>query len=285
MYDNRISVDGWSAAGGQRLPADEYGCEWAFANLDGWHGGLPVRGSSIDRPMQDGVIDGPAPLGGRTIAVGGTVWAPSRAALQAALDRISAVLAGATRVATLVVDEAVAGIARQATVRLGGATLARRTGPQSAEWSLSLFAPDPRRYSAGPARQVSTGRFVAGGGLVFPLTFPLNFGAVGGTGTATVDNAGDAPLWPVLRLTGPLVDPVIRLVGGPEIGLAMTINTGEEVVIDMATRTVLLGQASRRNFMTFSSRWFPLPPGPSELFFDAASGSGTLTVQWRDAWT
>ncbi|WP_090476950.1 phage distal tail protein [Nakamurella panacisegetis] len=264
---------------------DDAGCLWALETVEGWHGGIDPRGNPTPLEMADGDLDGPAPFGSRTITLSGTVVAPDKRALQMALDRVAAVLRGTVRTAPLVFEEALTGLARQAFVRLAGKTMTTRTGPTSASWSLSLYAHDPSRYGA-VEKSATTARFSAGGGRVYPLTFPRVYGPGGSSGLVTVTNVGDARTWARFTFSGPLSNPSVRLVGGPRIAALMDVNAGEQLVIGEGTpRSVRLGMSSRRQFLTLDSQFFAIEPGTSQIYFGADSGTGTLTVAWRDAWT
>ena len=263
------------------------GCEWVLTNLEGWFGGVDVRGAPVDRPMVDGSFDGPAPMGSRTVTVEGTVTAPDRAALHGALDKAAAVLIGrARRTGLLVVaeDASVGGLGRQALVRLGGATMIKRTAPTTADFSFSLFAADPLRYDVNRS-SVTLARFVAGGGRRYPFRPPRNYGAAGSSGTGWVNNAGTADTWPTVTFTGPTVNPSLTADDGRALAVNLALGAGEQLVLDAAARTVMQGGSSRRQYLRSSSRWFELPAGRSvAVRFNADAGTGSATVSYRSAW-
>lgn len=274
-----FAVDGWTGN-----TADADGVEWWVTKEEGWASAPPLRLALVDRPERDGAFDAPAYRSPRVITLEGTAVAPDRIRKEQAKDRLAAVLADGTGLRPLVVTEP--HLTRWALVRLSAETkiVDRKAG--AFDFSLQLTAPDPLRYSAELRRQVC-GLLRPGGGLRFPLSFPLDFGEGSFGGRLLPANTGTAPTWPRWRITGPCRDPVIaNLRTGEELAFALTLRTGETLEVDTDARTVLLrGLASRRSALLPASRWFPLPPGTTPIVFRAAEfADGTLTVEWREAW-
>lgn len=152
---------------------------------------------------------------------------------------------------------------------------------------VEFTATDPRFYSAeehqaeAPAPETS-------GGLGFPHGFPHAFGTAT-SGALALANEGNFWTPPVVTIeagAGGLTNPTYTLgETGEVMRIAIALAEGESLTIDHDARTVLLGgTASRSTAVDRSvSSWFELPPGDSTLDF-TASGEGTLTVAWRDAW-
>jgi hypothetical protein len=69
-------------------------------------------------------------------------------------------------------------------------------------WVAQWRCPDPLRY--GPEKTATTGLPTSGGGLVYPLTYPLAYGAASNPGQITLANAGTAAAPIVFDVTGPL---------------------------------------------------------------------------------
>lgn len=279
---NRVSVAGWAATDGLPAEVGPDGCTWVFDTLTGWWGGLAPRGNPQDRTQADGTFDGAAPLPARIIVVSGTLTAPDPVTLQAGMDTLAAVLSGPARVGVFTVEEPGRRLSRFCTVRLSGEVLVTRTSALSGAWSMSLYAPDPLRYST-ELHSWSTGVFKPGSGRTYDKLYPYNYGAATSTaGTVSVSNAGNIATGLTLRLQNPTGNATVQQVGGVSL-TSTVVAPGSELVIDTAARTVLLGISSRRAFMTLDSQWFLAPPGQSAVFFSAPSG--TLVVQWRDAWS
>lgn len=284
---NVITIDGWTCYDHQDPPPDADGNIWIWQEIEGWYGGLDVRGAPVERPLIDGDFDGIAPFGARVVTVSGQLVAGSRATLQRGMQRLANVLSGTTRRAVLVVDEQWVPIKREIEVRLAGPTMIARQGPVQASWSISFYAPDPIRYGV-TGRSALLDPFVSGVGRTYNLIPPRTYGAIGNDGRITVTNQGNANTPLTVTFFGPSKNPTLQIVGGNKMQLAMTLLAGEQVVIDSGRRTVIYnGSASRRQFLTGDSRWQYLPPGQSDLFYSVQSGggSGQCLASWRDGWS
>lgn len=108
-------------------------------------------------------------------------------------------------------------------------------------------------------------------------------------------NAGTIETWPLLTVTGPIVDPVItNLTTGEALVLdddgGLTLAAGESLVIDTNPRRRRIevdgvNVYGRLNFP--ASRWPRIAPGTNvfRLGADSGNAAGTaLVAQWRDAW-
>lgn len=149
---------------------------------------------------------------------------------------------------------------------------------------IQFVASDPRIY-ANDLRSASTGVGSVTGGQGFPLSFPHGFGTAT-AGTITAQNDGTSPAPWVATLTGPLTSPFIDLVGADGL-LAFAgfeLAAGETLVIDSLARTVLLGGTTSRFSALTTRDWFDLPPGSSTVGLGAVSGSGSLSLAWRDTY-
>ncbi|MFD4526411.1 phage tail protein [Streptomyces sp. NPDC058470] len=275
-----FEVDGWAGN-----TVDDAGVEWWVTSEQGWASTPPVRLTLIDRPERHGAFDAPSYRGSRVITLEGTAIAPERMAREAAKDRLAAVLADGSALLPLVVTEPHR--TRRALVRLTAETkiVDRKSG--SFEFSLTMTAPDPLRYSYG--LNASTCPLPSSsGGVTFPLSFPLNFGPGSSGGRLLLENKGTAPTWPTWRIAGPCVQPVItNTATGDELAFELTLQEGEFLLIDTDARSVLLqGTASRRSTLRPGSDWFPLRPGATPVLFRARdyAPAARLTAEWRDAW-
>ena len=126
----------------------------------------------------------------------------------------------------------------------------------------------------------------SGGGAVYPLIYPIIYGAEVG-GTAICVNAGNTEAYPIITLNGILNNPIIQNVTvGRFIELSLTIASGSAVVIDMKKRTIVLDGQSVLGNKTDGSRFWWLEPGDNTITFKSGSGSdtGNAQVQHRDAY-
>jgi hypothetical protein len=161
-------------------------------------------------------------------------------------------------------------------------------------WALARAAfrcLDPVIYSGGAAglRSEDLGLPQSVGGLCAPFGAPFGVEATVAAGRVTITACGTIATGLQLTITGPCTDPrVTLLVPGMDQQVLRyygALAAGQFLLIDTRARTALLnGTVSRRGLM--SGDWFLLPPGDSELAFDAADYNidAHLLVQWRDAW-
>ena len=151
---------------------------------------------------------------------------------------------------------------------------------------IEFAAADPRLY-ADTASSDSTGLATASGGLVFSAVAPFVFGSAGTPNTLECTNDGTFPAPWVATFTGPLVAPeLLHVPSGKRITLSgATLAAGETLIVDSIEHTILLGgTASRYSWLAATSEWFDLDPGSNDVQFLGASGSGTVTIDWRSTW-
>ncbi|MFJ8109995.1 phage distal tail protein [Streptomyces sp. NPDC096132] len=286
-YTPGAALDGLSASlGSLALGAvDSNGVAWFLQSLEGWDS-PDIRSEFTEREADHGAWASTVYLGARPITLGGTIVAPSRAALERAMETLR--VAASLTDTVLLVGEAVP---KRATVRRSGKLLIQYVTDTVATYSVLVTAADPRRYDA-TLSSATTNLPTSSGGLAFPVTFPVAFSATVTAGQIAAVNSGTADSRPVITIAGPVVAPVVsalypdgtvrQLVYGQDLA------SGETLVIDTDAHTVLInGNVSRRRFMTVSNGWPTIGAGQSVIFqFQSTTynASATLTVQWRSAW-
>lgn len=290
------------------------GVELRITDWSGWTETPGVRANPEDVPAGDGAYDDGPYWSARTLTLKGVAYADTPAALMRTERVFNRLLAGEIRRGAYAVTQVGIGNStpgllpdgvvfpsealypsagsgdptiidsRQCSVRLGGPTIFTKTHPQRAEWSMALYAKDPRRYSTELKVGGPVPRYTPSGGLVYPRTFPRTYGTAGTAGRITVVNNGDIPTGVELEIVGGCLNPKIVLV---ETGqrIALQANIDANVVIDTNTtvRSVLRDGAPFGWVLTSDSEFFQLPKGTSTLLFLADSGSALLTARWRDA--
>lgn len=153
------------------------------------------------------------------------------------------------------------------------------------EGSLQFLCADPRRYSL----TLHTGVVelpMSAGGLEYPLEYPLEYGTWG-SGALVAANAGSEHSPLVATFRGPLTNPGLHNGTSWRLGFDITLAAGESLVVDTHEGTVLLNGSTDRGY-TISPQADPvelclLPPGDSPLSLSADAGTGTVTVNYRDA--
>jgi hypothetical protein len=159
-----------------------------------------------------------------------------------------------------------------------------RTG--EADIQISMYAEDPRIYDYALQAYVLPVGAINFSGFGFNLGFNFGFGGSSVTSDGQyVVNGGNRPTPPILTFTGPLTNP--RLLNdnvGKE--LDFTVNLVDNtflLVVDTQYHTVRLNGANARATLT-GPGWFHLLAGQNFLRLRADSGTGTVTVQYRNAW-
>ncbi|MER7707247.1 hypothetical protein ABTX81_30640 [Kitasatospora sp. NPDC097605] len=157
---------------------------------------------------------------------------------------------------------------------------------------IEFLATDPLFYGEMEQRQIPLGA-LSRGGFVAPVVAPVVTAAVPTDQLPkSVANPGTAPTWPVLRVNGPCVNPVItHMESDRSLALDVALLAGQWIEIDTRPgwRTVLDDAgASRAVLLRWGDRIdeFDLPPGINHLKFEATDPTNTaqLTVTWWPAW-
>lgn len=268
---------------------DGFGTTLTLALEDGFLGSPAMRLARVDWPSQAGSFPTAGVLESRTIVLTGLGLATTTAGAIASARALDAILAGGGTGPLVWVDPAGT---LQMMVQRDGPVRIRITAPTIFEWQLALWAADPIKYGLG-ASAIATLTGAGGGtGRVWPRVWPLGWGGVVGinSGSVSVRNAGTVTYWPVVRITGPAVNPTITLnETGDFVRLAYTVPAGQWVDIDLGTRRVLLnGQVSLRYLATYGGNWLAVPVGGGTVSWtaDVADPAALLTVNFYEgAWS
>lgn len=286
--DTRIELDGWAAGAPHTL--DDHGTQWELQDLLGWWESPGVRLAQQPRPGVHGDFDGPAQSTGRVVTVSGTARSTDFAASQRARDIFLSVMGDpALGLSNLVVYEA-GRPTKQAGVRRAAESRTMWLSDTFFAWSIILSAPDPRRYADSLSTQFVSLPGASVGGLVFPLVFPLTFGAgAGAGGQMTLTNAGTLATPILWEIRGPVVAPVITNMSTGarlEFDATFELDTGDTVLINTDTKTVMQGTISQRAALVVP-QWWALDTGSTTVRFSGASSdpaTARLTATWRDTW-
>lgn len=162
------------------------------------------------------------------------------------------------------------GRALQALVKLAGPiTPPLEEGAALLRYQAQVEQMDPRAYEQALSTVVGGALNATGGGLTFPLVFPLAFTESTG-GAANVVNAGRVETPPIVRIYGPVTSPRYLLDGAPsgeQVKINGSIGSGDFLEVDHAKRTVKLnGTTLRSNLLDVpASRFFDVPKGAHEI--------------------
>ena len=165
-----------------------------------------------------------------------------------------------------------------------------------AEWrddhaagTLTVVCPDPRRYSTGERRADLLPLSSGSGGLLYGddfggLVYPLNYGEQGAVAmnVATCHNGGTSTAYPTIYCHGSFPDGVSIHCGDLLLEYDRPVG-GVPLVIDCLSGTASVGGTDVTRGL--SSRGFPsIPPGGSVTMTLQSSGTGFVTVSWRDTY-
>lgn len=257
---------------------DDNGVDWILEAITGWSDAPPSTGTVDQRSADHGGWAGQAFYAPRAIELTGAIVAADWATCGAAIDQLMAAIPlGMTD--WLVVDEGYRSL--QALVRQDGDPIIARSDGW-ARFSISLVAPDPRRYSSTQVT-ASTGLPVTSGGLSLPITLPLVIGATTASGRLVVTNDGNMPTRPVFAVAGPCPPFAISHGSGRRLAAPEAVGAGRTLYIDVDKRMALLDGTALR---IITGSWFDLDPGVNEIQFSAATfdASAQMTISYRSAW-
>ncbi|MFF8610797.1 phage distal tail protein [Streptomyces sp. NPDC015346] len=263
----------------------------------------PVRDNDFDQPSMDGAWPGPDYYAARHVQIAAAIKLPGQRA--AALD----VLAALQQPSADTTVRLAGGVTQALRIAWPGRPVKRLEGrlrrldaelrqavhgyiPLDIEW----VATDPTWYADTETTTELPLGWLTGGGFTAPVTAPIYVqdGTVAADRPGWVTNSGDAPAWPVIRITGPCAQATLRHVeSGRTLHLpTLSLAAGQWVEIDTRPghRTVIRetgGNAS--TLLSPASRidLFSLPPGTSEMRWTAfdATNTARLRLTWRDAYT
>lgn len=262
------------------LPNGPFGFYLREKGLVDWYAIPASKTSGAPRPNGHGSFSGGFDFrDAATPSVGGSFVGPSPEAALLAMEDLAA-LAGGDPVRMTVAD-GLRTTSRDVSIRF--VTIPDPEGQSSFDFDIDTLAPDPLRY--GAAVGSSTGVPVSGGGLEFPVTFPITFAAGGADGRVAVANPGTAPAFPVLEVTGGLSGgfSLVEIGTGREIRFERLIPEGSKVTVLPRTGRAYIDAPGNdvSGFLTRSD-WFEIPArGSTAIQFlplGAATGSPTFSA-------
>ncbi len=262
---------------------DAFGVRWFASIVDG--ADSPEQDLEVERRTgAHGVYFAGGWYGRRPLLLEGQVVAENLNAMKAARSRLMAAADLLRALGVLEVNDP-GGPWRAEVYRADRPRFSIESG-YYATFTLPLASPDHRRHGQTLGR-LSSNISAISAGVVAPVV--ANVSAGGGTASQVqATNAGNTPAAAIIRLAGPLTDPVITHdETGSTIRFAgLILLAGDVLEVDLNRRTITLAGVSRRQFVAGPAAWFMLAPGANTIRFAAASTdpAATMTVEWRDAY-
>lgn len=270
--------------GDSSKPPVQRGCYIVFNKLLGWWDGVGGTGKSFQNEFADGAWITPAFDEARTIVVEGHIWADDQPTLRDGIAWVKSQVPKSELGPFVAVEhERVSHVL----VRRDGQPEVRWDGGLSASFSIQLTAPDSRILSGDGSTpyQHSATAFLPSttGGLQPPFMVPFSIGATVIGNSVTVTATGDAPPPVLVRINGPVVQPIIRDDAGGQMPLDISLSAGQWLDVDLDARTIKINSTvNRRNLLR--GPWITPRPG-MVLSLDAAvyNPATSMTVFWTDA--
>lgn len=248
-----------------------------------------VRNVHYNKPGEHGAFLSNQLYGGRIVMLEGFVFATTVAAFEA-LRRQLADACRITRdnntvpVAKTLKFTTMDDIALQADCYVRKFTM-KVVNLLYAKFQIDIFIPD-FAFQAQTEQSTTITR-ASGGGAVYPFIYPQIYGGSTG-GQAIIVNAGNAEAFPTIYLNGPITNPIIQnTTVNRYIELSMTLNSTDQVVIDMKNKTIIKnGTTPVIANKTSPSQFWWLEKGSNTVKFFTSNGAdtGNAQVKWRDSY-
>ncbi len=117
-------------------------------------------------------------------------------------------------------------------------------------------------------------------GMGFNMGFNMGFGTMVVTATGFVYNNGTHTAYPIIKLNGPLNNPVVAdTVLGISMPFSINLASTDQLVIDCNARSVVLNKTSSARTALQGRKWFSIPSQTGDSFFlSAGGGTGNMEV-------
>lgn len=239
--------------------------------------GIPgIRGIVYDRPEDDGSVEPNRQYQqSRIVVIEGECWGPTIDAAWTDFAAVATQLESSINTAIQLKWQHYAGSAQlQGDIRLAGEILpvldASEQGPRIA-YQATVRASDPRWYSQ-----------------------TLTSVAIGqpASGPAVCTNAGNTLTYPLITITGPIVNPTItNSTQSKAVAFSLTVSAGQSLIVQMlpSARAATKGGVSVLGSMTWStSHFFGIGANATEnINYSGSSTTSatTMTVAFRSAYS
>lgn len=235
-----------SAGSGVVIPlnvVDDFGVDWRMAKLEGWDSPDLDEGAD-SKSGQDGLWDVENFYGGRTLTIEGVYTAPTYAEREAAAYRLVQAVPR-NRLVTFRLDETTP---KRVSARRSGRLMVRPLTDVIAEYSISMLAPDPRKYGVTPVVAPTISVSTDTGGLAPPWTPPVLLPEIPiGPSQTIVINAGIYESPPQITIRGPGTNvSIYNYATERQLAFDLTLGASDFLVVDCAAGSVLLNGTAPR---------------------------------------
>jgi len=253
--------------------------------VNGWYGTPPLHGHDIDRVLTDGAVFGAKVTGGRVVTLTGAAAGPHAALV--ALARELAVRAAARQPAPLSIGESddpeaplLTAMVRADEDRLE----ADWHGRALLRWQVALTAADPRLYEEVWREVTLRLALDEDTGRDYPLGPPRAYALTVLPNAARLANPGNVPAPVLATWTGPLGE--TRLSDGARTIRLGPLGPQQEILVDTGSLVAVApGGAARASYILAGSQPLAVPRQGSVIWRLYGTGSGSVGLRWRGAWT
>ena len=239
--------------------------------------GLPeIRTTSGVNAGYDGGWTSAQNYDARLIAIRGVIASRDVAQVEAQRRKLASLLGQGRKEQLTLRFTTEAGKAYTVIVRTISCEMALQRVLNKQDFLIQLRADDPLIYddgASGGTEAVLRVQQALGG-------FEINFGlplAISGSSDATVVENGAEPVYPVIKLYGPLHSPtVVNMTTNQQMQIIADLDeTHGTIVIDSQARTITLNGADIYHLKTEESEFPVLAPGENRMYLTSATTSDT----------
>jgi len=265
------------------------GSPYQILSVDGLESLPTIRNQDDNRGYHDGMFTGRDFLNGRVISIIFNTFADSNGSAQTNYNTIQRTLLPQTSGTTPLYFKFPNSPTSEQFVDARVRSLRTTVDPNYTYGYITsqvdFFCPDPNYYDNN--LQTSVMQISAALGRTYNKTFNYTYGGGSATVTTTISNIGWATTYPIIRINGPITNPVVgNSTSGDTLYFSGTYSALDLLEIDLYNQLITLNGDPARNLL-ISGTWFDAPPGNSNFFF---TGTGTLagttqaTVSWYSAY-
>jgi phage-related protein len=265
------------------------GSPYQILSVDGLESLPTIRNQDDNRGYHDGMFTGRDFLNGRVISIIFNTFADSNGSAQTNYNTIQRTLLPQTSGTTPLYFKFPNSPTSEQFVDARVRSLRTTVDPNYTYGYITsqvdFFCPDPNYYDNN--LQTSVMQISAALGRTYNKTFNYTYGGGSATVTTTISNIGWATTYPIIRINGPITNPVVgNSTSGDTLYFSGTYSALDLLEIDLYNQLITLNGNPARNLL-ISGTWFDAPPGNSNFFF---TGTGTLagttqaTVSWYSAY-
>jgi hypothetical protein len=253
--------------------------------VNGWYGTPPLHGHDIDRVLTDGAVFGAKVTGARVVTLTGAAAGPHAALI--ALARELAARAAARQPAPLSVGEGDDPEAPLLTAMVRADEDRLETdwhGRALLRWQVALTAADPRLYEEVWREATLRLALDEDTGRDYPLEPPRAYALTVLPNAARLANPGNVPAPVLATWTGPLGE--TRLSDGARTIRLGPLGPQQEILVDTGSLVAVApGGAARASYILAGSQPLAVPRDGSVTWRLYGTGSGSVGLRWRGAWT